>query len=154
MGKGRVIGIDIEIRSHNRKAIEQHELFPYITLIEGSSTDPTVVKEARSKIGAGEKVMVILDSNHSKQHVLDELEAYCDLVTPGSYIVATDGSMQDLHDVPRGRPDWTWNNPTKAAEEFLRTHREFVLEQPTWLFNESGLTDNITHWPGAWLFRK
>lgn len=154
MGRGRIIGVDIEIRPHNRKAIEAHELASYLTLIEGSSVDPIVVGRVKSLIKPGEKVLVILDSNHTKQHVAQELEAYHDLVAPGSYIVATDGSMKDLHDVPRGHPEWTWDHPTAAALEFSRRHPEFVVEQPAWPFNESTLTRNITHWPGAWLRRR
>ncbi|WP_136416253.1 CmcI family methyltransferase [Herbaspirillum sp. ST 5-3] len=153
MEKGRVIGIDIEIRPHNRKAIEAHELFGYITLVEGSSTGADIVSKVKAMVKPGETALVILDSNHTKQHVADELEAYCDLVTPGSYIVATDGIMFDLHDVPRGAADWSWNHPTAAAAEFAQRHPEFVIEQPSWPFNESGLTDNISHWPGAWLRR-
>jgi hypothetical protein len=61
--------------------------------------------------------------------------------------------MQDLYDVPRGKPEWIWNNPTKAAEDFCRSHPEFVMEQPPWPFNESDLTENITHWPSTWLKR-
>jgi cephalosporin hydroxylase len=154
MGKGRVIGIDVEIRLHNRTAIEAHDLFPYITLIEGSSTNQAIVNRVRSLVKSREAVLVILDSNHTKQHVLDELNAYHNLVTSESYIVATDGSMKDLYDVPRGKPEWKWNNPESAAAEFLGTHPEFVLEQPAWPFNESELSENITHWPGAWLRRK
>ena len=153
IGRGRVIGIDIEIRTANRQAIEQHELAPLITLIEGDSTDPTVVARVKSLIRSGEQGLVILDSCHAKQHVLNELEAYYDLVAPGSYIIATDGSMQDLHDVPRGEPEWTWNNPAAAAREFSARHPDFVIEQPVWPFNESSLTANITHWPSAWLRR-
>ena len=154
MGKGRIIGIDIDIRSHNREAIEGHELAEFITLLEGSSTAPEIVDQVKKLLRPNEKVMVILDSNHTKQHVADELAAYHDLITPESYIVATDGSMKDLHDVPRGAADWEWNHPTAAAMEFADNHPEFVLEQPSWPFNESGLTENITHWPGAWLRRK
>lgn len=154
LGKGRVIGIDIEIRPHNRHAIESHELGSLITLIEGSSTAPGTVNRARALIRPGDKVMVLLDSNHTRQHVFDELTAYHDLVAPGSYIVATDGIMKDLHDVPRGQPDWTRDNPTEAAIEFVAKHPEFVIEQPVWSFNESGLTRNLTHWPGAWLRKK
>lgn len=154
MGKGRVIGVDIEIRPHNRKAIEGHELAGYITLVEGSSTAPDVVSAVKKMVRPGETVLVILDSNHTKQHVADELAAYHDLITPGSYIVATDGSMKDLYDVPRGSPDWEWNHPTAAAAEFAQRHPEFALEQPAWPFSESDLTENITHWPGAWLRKK
>jgi cephalosporin hydroxylase len=154
MGKGRVIGVDIEIRQHNREAIEAHSMYDLITMIEGSSTAPEIVSQVKSLVNPGDTVLVILDSNHTKQHVADELEAYHDLVTPGSYIVATDGIMCDLHDVPRGEPDWDWNHPTDAAREFAENHAEFVIEQPEWPFNESELTENITHWPGAWLRKR
>jgi cephalosporin hydroxylase len=154
MGKGRVVGIDIEIRPHNRKAIEAHEMAGLITLVEGSSVAPDVVAKVKSLCRPGETVLVILDSNHTKQHVADELEAYCAIVTPGSYIVATDGIMLDLHDVPRGAPEWKWDHPTAAAAEFAARHPEFTLGQPAWPFSESNLTDNITHWPGAWLMRR
>ncbi|MEI6355943.1 MAG: CmcI family methyltransferase [Verrucomicrobiota bacterium] len=153
LGKGRVIGIDIEIRPPNRQAIEGHEMASLITLIEGSSTAPATVAKAQSLVRPGETVLVLLDSNHTRQHVADELEAYHGLVTPGSYIVATDGIMKDLHDVPRGQPEWTWDHPTAAAAEFAARHPEFAVEQPSWAFNESGLTRNLTHWPGAWLRR-
>ena len=154
MQKGRVVGIDIEIRPHNREAIENHELYEFITLIEGSSTDKAIVNKVRNMIRQEESVMVVLDSNHTKQHVADELKAYHELVTPGSYLIATDGIMKDLHDVPRGNPDWSWNNPTAAAYEFAKSHPEFNLIQPSWPFNESKLKENVTHWPGAWLKRK
>ena len=154
MGKGRVIGVDIEIRPHNRKSIEAHELFPLIILVEGNSIANDIVKKVKSLVKPNEVAMVILDSCHTKQHVLAELESYHDLVTPDSYIVATDGSMKDLHDVPRGDPEWTWDNPTTAAAEFAQKHPEFVLEQPAWPFDESELSANVTHWPGAWLRRK
>ncbi|MCT7982338.1 cephalosporin hydroxylase family protein [Laspinema sp. A4] len=154
IAQGRVIGIDIEIRPHNRKAIEAHELFPYITLVEGNSIEPELVHQVKSTVKPGETVMVILDSCHTKAHVLAELEAYGDFVTPGSYLVATDGIMQELSDVPRGQSEWTFDNPTAAATEFVQQHPEFFLEQPKWPFNESELTKNVTHWPGAWLQRK
>lgn len=153
LGRGRVVGIDIEIRPHNRQAIESHPLASYISLIEGSSTAPETVSRAYSKVKPGETVLVLLDSNHCKGHVLAELEAYHSLVTPGSYIVATDGIMKQLGDVPRGDREWVWDNPTDAAIEFVAKHPEFVIEQPAWPFNESGLTRNLTHWPGAWLRR-
>lgn len=155
MGRGRVIGIDIEIRPHNRKAIEAHEMKPLIELVEGSSTDAAIVAGVKAKVKPGETCMVILDSNHTKAHVRDELEAYYGLVTPGSYIVATDGSMRDLHDVPRGTPGWIKDNPCAAAEDFVKAHPDFVLETtPPWPFNESTLKENITHWPDAYLRRK
>ena len=153
MDKGRVIGIDIEIRPHNRAAIESHLLNDRITLIEGSSVAPEVVNEVRSLIKENETVLVILDSNHSYEHVMAELESYSDLVTSGSYIVATDGIMQDLADVPRGSEDWGTNNPAHAARDFAAKNSGFIIEQPAWPFNESDLDKNITHWPNAWLKR-
>lgn len=154
MGRGRVIGVDIEIRPHNRAAIEAHELAHMITLIEGDSTAPQVVESVRTLVEDARTVLVILDSNHTKAHVARELEAYHHLVTPGSYIVATDGIMKDLHDVPRGDPSWRDDHPTAAAAEFAVAHPEFVLEQPPWTFNESALEQNVTYWPGAWLRRR
>jgi cephalosporin hydroxylase len=154
MGRGRVIGIDIEIRPHNRKAIESHELSDLITLVEGSSIEPATVDRVRGLLRPGERALVILDSNHTKDHVARELELYHPFVGSDSYIVATDGSMKDLHDVPRGKSSWSWDHPTAAAAEFAARHTEFVLEQPPWPFNESQLSKNITHWPGAWLRRR
>ena len=154
MGKGRVIGVDVEIRKHNRKAIEAHELFPLISLIEGDSIAPEVVAQVKDRIKPGETVLVLLDSCHARRHVRAELEAYCGLVSPGSYIVATDGIMQELHDVPRGDPRWKTDNPAAAAAEFAREHAEFQLERPAWDFNESDLSENVSHWPGAWLKRE
>jgi cephalosporin hydroxylase len=151
VGRGRVIGVDIEIRSHNREAIESHELFPFITLIEGDSTDPDTINAVKQQIGPEEATLVILDSNHAKEHVLKELEAYHELVSPGSYVVVTDGIMRDLYDVPRGKEEWKSNNPFEAVQEFVHKHPEFVMETPAWLFNESDLSKDVTYWPGAWL---
>jgi cephalosporin hydroxylase len=154
MGKGRVVGVDIEIRPHNRKAIEAHELKPYITLVEGSSVAPGIVDEVRRLVRPGETVMVVLDSDHSKGHVAAELEAYAPLVTPGSYIVATDGVMLEVHDAPGGKPEWTTDNPTAAAADFAQAHPDFSLEEPPFPFNEGRVTERVTHWPGAYLRRR
>ncbi len=153
MGAGRVIGIDIDIRAHNRTAIEAHPLFDVITLIEGSSIEPRTVKEVAALIKPGEKVLVMLDSNHSKAHVLAELEAYSALVSLDSYIVAADGIMSDLAGAPRSEADWAWNNPKSAAEDFVKSHSSFVLEDPPLPFNEGEITERVTYWPSAWLRR-
>ncbi len=153
IGSGRVLGVDIEIRSHNRKAIEEHELSSFITMIEGSSIDRKVVEKVKQQAQGCKTVLVILDSNHTYEHVYGELEAYHEVVTPGSYIVATDGIMRDLHDVPRAGKNWIEDNPARAAQNFAMKHPEFVIEQPAWPFNESELSNNITHWPDAWLRR-
>ena len=103
MERGRVVGVDIEIRPHNRAAIEAHELAPMITLVEGSSVADDIVAAVRAEIHEGDTVLVLLDSNHAKAHVLAELDAYASMVTPGSYIVSTDGVMEWLTEVPRSR---------------------------------------------------
>lgn len=154
MGGGRVIGVDVEIRPHNRTMIEKHELSAMITLVEGSSTDPEVVDRVRNQVCPDDRVFVMLDSNHAKAHVLAELEAYGGLVSPGSYIVAADGIMGDLADAPRGRPDWSWNNPRAAAAEFVSRHSEFVLETPPFRFNEGMVSAPPTYWPGGWLKKR
>ncbi len=154
MEKGRVIGVDIEIRPHNRAAIQSHFLSPYITLIEGSSIDARVVSQVREIIKPGETVMVMLDSCHTKAHVLSELNAYAPLVTQGSYVVAMDGIMEQLTGAPRSHPDWTWNNPRQAALEFVSTNPQFVIEEPSLLFNEGAMNQRVTYWPDAYLRRK
>src|SRR5262249_57698057 len=104
-----------------------------------------VVARARELVRPGDRVMVILDSSHTKAHVLKELEAYAPLVSPGSYIVATDGIMGLVHDTPRGKPEWNSHNPTKAAHEFAAPHSDFALEEPKWRVNENEL-DPPTHY--------
>jgi len=154
MGKGRIIGVDIEIRPHNREAIEAHELYDMITMIEGDSAGDDVVRQVDELVGDAQTVLVILDSNHTRAHVAAELEAYHHLVTPGSYIVATDGIMKWVYDGPRGERGWKEDNPATAAHDFVAAHPEFEIEQPQWPFNESDLGTNITHWPDAWIRRK
>lgn len=154
LGRGRVVGIDVAIRPANRAALERHELFPLITLIEGSSIDPEAVAAVRSLVSPSDRVLVVLDSDHSKAHVRTELETYAPLVSVGSYIVATDGIMEDLHDAPRGHPAWNHDNPKRAAEEFLVQHPEFDLEDPPpFLFNEGDIQEPLTYWPNAYLKR-
>ena len=153
MGKGRVVGVDIEIRSHNRKAIEEHDLSSYITLIEGNAISEDIFQRVRHQCASGKTVLVLLDSCHEKAHVSKELELYSQLVSIGSYIVATDGIMRSLAGAPRSKEDWCWNNPAEAAKDFVASHPEFIIEVPKWKFNESTLSENITHWPDAWLKR-
>jgi len=150
---GRVVGVDIEIRPHNREAIEAHQLFEYITLIEGDAVSDGIVSQVSKLVKPSDKVLVILDSNHSYDHVSKELAAYHHLVTPGSYIVATDGVMRLVHDTPRGMQDWETDNPANAAEDFARSNKDFVIEEPAWPFNESDLDKSVTAWPSAWLKR-
>ncbi|MEM7188339.1 MAG: CmcI family methyltransferase [Pseudomonadota bacterium] len=150
---GRVLGIDIEIRSHNRAAIECHEMAHRIDMLEGCSVDPGIVRKVAAAAEDAETVLVILDSNHTYDHVMAELEAYAPLVTKGSYIIAADGVMRDVVGTPRAQDDWATDNPANAAEDFADRHPDFVIEQPAWPFNESTLTREITHFPNAWLRR-
>ena len=153
IGKGRVIGIDIEIRPHNRKAIEAHDLYEYLTLLEGSSTSPEILAQVQNMIQPGETTLVVLDSNHTKQHVLEELRAYSPMVPVNSYIVACDGIMALLAGAPRTQPDWLQNNPLAAIQEFLKENPDFLVEEPAFLFNEGSIGERVTYWPGGFLKR-
>jgi cephalosporin hydroxylase len=154
LGRGRVIGIDVEIRPHNRAAIEAHALAPFITLFEGSSIDPAVVSSVKAAITPGETVLVVLDSNHTKAHVRAELDAYAALVTNGSYIVAMDGHvMEAAARAPRAEADWATNNPNAAVREFVGEHPDFTMETSSFLFNESTLTEAMSGFYGGVLKR-
>lgn len=153
MGKGRVIGIDIEIRPHNRHAIELHHLFHRIDLIEGSSVGAETFAAVQALIRPEETILVVLDSNHTRDHVLAELEQYGPLVTPGSYLVVCDGIMAKVVGGPRTNPDWDINNPISAVSEFVAKHPEFAVEEPAWLFNEGSVKKRITYWPSAFVKR-
>lgn len=121
----RVVGIDIDIRPHNRAAIEAHPMSRRITMIEGSSVAPAVVAQVR-ELAAGRRVMVCLDSNHAHEHVLAELEAYAPLVSVGSWCVVFDTIVEDLPASSSGDRPWgPGDNPQTAVREFLRTHPEF-----------------------------
>lgn len=153
LGGGLVVGVDVEIRPHNRSAIESHELASMIGLIEGDSVAPETLSAVRAMIPKGARVLVALDSNHTKEHARAELEAYSALVTPGSYIVAMDGIMADVAGAPRSAADWSWNNPREAAVEFVRDHPEFVVEEPAFGFNEGAVRERVTYWPGGFIRR-
>ena len=153
LGTGRVVGIDIDIRAHNRKAIESHEMFPMITLIEGSSIDTTIADSVKAQIKKEDIVLIVLDSCHAKDHVLNELRLYSKFVSIGSYIVATDGIAQEVAGAPRTKDDWIWNNPQEAVKEFLQENDNFILEKIKPMFNESLVDSSPTYWPNAWLKR-
>jgi cephalosporin hydroxylase len=154
LGRGRVVGVDIEIRAHNRRAIEEHPLHDLITLVEGDSTDPETVAGVGRLVGPGETTIVLLDSGHSKEHVLGELRAYADLVTPGSFILVADAIMESVVGAPRTEPDWSWNNPAGAIAEFLAEDPRFAAEEPEFEFNEGLVTERVTYWRGGLLRRK
>lgn len=129
LGKGKVIGVDIEIRKHNREAIEKHPMSKRIILIEGSSTDPAVIKKVAEQIEPDSTVLICLDSNHTKAHVLEELKAYSDFVTSGSYIVVFDTIMPDLVGVPGSQKNWDRDNPMEAIREFLKISNDFEIDK-------------------------
>lgn len=124
-----------------------------IELIEGSSTAPDTIERVRAHVGPTDKVLVVLDSNHTKNHVLDELRAYGPMVTIGSYIVATDGVMEQVKGGPRTGEDWDWNNPRAAAHAFVAEDRRFVIEEPRFPFNEGVVQRRVTYWPDAFIKR-
>ncbi|MEK6192260.1 MAG: cephalosporin hydroxylase family protein [Chloroflexota bacterium] len=125
----RVIGVDIDIRAHNRAAIEAHPMSKRITMIEGSSVDPGVVAQVKDAAAGRERVLVCLDSNHTHAHVLAELQAYAPLTSVGSYCVVFDTVIEDLP--AEMFPDRPWgpgDNPKTAVHEYLRTHPEFEID--------------------------
>jgi cephalosporin hydroxylase len=153
LGEGRVIGIDVDIRPLNRAAIEAHELADLITLIEGSSIAPAVVESVRQAVGPADRVLVILDSNHAREHVLAELEAYAPLVSIGSYVIATDGFTEILAGDGGRNREWAWDNPKAAAAEFVARNPDFVLAEPKLDFNEGAVDGWIGYWSGGFLKR-
>ena len=153
IGRGRVVAVEIDLRLQNRIAIDQHPLRSLITLIDGSSTDPLTLAKVKAEVKPGETVLVLLDSSHSREHVLEELRLYAPLVTVGSYIVAMDGIMQFLHGAPRSREDWAQDNPAQAAREFLSARSDFALTEPPMSFNEGNVNSRVTYCPDAFLKR-
>lgn len=129
IGQGSVIGIDIDIRAHNRAAIEEHPFFARIEMIEGSSVDPTIVGEVKKRAQSASRVMVILDSNHSAEHVLAELKAYAPLVTPGCYLAVMDTVVERLpKELSFGRPWGPGNSPMTALDRFLAENPNFAVD--------------------------
>lgn len=127
---GRVVGIDIDIRPHNRTAIENHPLFKRITMIEGSSVDEDVAREVEGLIEDRKRVLVVLDSNHTHEHVAKELALYSPFVTRDSYLVVFDTLIEDVPDeLFNDRPWGKGNNPKTAVWEFLKTSDRFVIDQ-------------------------
>jgi cephalosporin hydroxylase len=153
IGRGHVIGVDVDIRPANRAAIERHVLAPRIALVDGSSVAAPTLATVKAAIRPGERVMVVLDSNHSRAHVRAELNLYAPLVSPGSYLVVCDGIMADLAGAPRSAPDWAWDNPLGAVEDFLATSDEFVAEEPRFPFNEGSVRARVTYSPRCFLRR-
>ena len=126
----RVVGVDIDIRAHNRAAIEAHPMMRRITMIEGSSVAPEVVTAIRAHTAGRKSVLVCLDSNHTHEHVLAELEAYAPLTTVGSYCVVFDTVVEELpKELSFDRPWGPGDNPMTAARRYLRDHPEFEIDE-------------------------
>ena len=100
-----------------------------ITLIEGSSTDDATLQQVKAGIRPDDSVLVLLDSNHTRDHVRAELEMYAPLVAPGGYVVVFDSVMTMVHDAPNGNPTWTDDNPAAAVDDFLAAHPEFSRDR-------------------------
>lgn len=125
----RVLGIDIDIRAHNRAAIKAHPMNRRIDMIQGSSIALEIIHRVRERAAGKKRVMVALDSNHTHAHVLAELEAYAPLTTVGSYCVVFDTVVEDMPaDMFPDRPWGPGDNPKTAAWEFLKTHPEFEID--------------------------
>ena len=129
-GEGQVLGIDVDIRQHNRVEIEKHPMFKRITMIEGSSIDEEIAKQVFDFAKGNSRVLVILDSNHTHDHVLKELELYSPLVTKDSYLVVFDTVVEDMpEDFFPDRPWGKGNNPKTAVWEFLKTNKRFEIDK-------------------------
>ena len=129
-GNGYVLGIDVDIREHNRVEIEKHPMFKRIKMIQGSSVDGITADVVRKHARNKHSVMVILDSNHTHEHVLKELELYSPLVTKGSYMVVFDTLLEDMpDDLLKDRPWGKGNNPKTAVWEYLKLHPEFEIDK-------------------------
>ncbi|MBT9525837.1 MAG: cephalosporin hydroxylase family protein [Rhizobacter sp.] len=125
-----VLGLDIDIRPHNREAIEAHPMFRRISMIQGSSVAPEVVTQVKAKAQGRKKILVCLDSNHTHAHVLAELEAYAPLTSVGSYCVVFDTFVEDLPKALSGDRPWgPGNNPKTAVWQYLKSHPEFQIDQ-------------------------
>jgi cephalosporin hydroxylase len=129
-GDGKVIGVDVDIREHNRVAIEAHPMSKRISMIEGSSIDMSVAEQVYSFAKNSKRVMVFLDSNHTHQHVIKELELYSPLVKKGSYLVVFDTGIEDVsEDMFEDRPWGKGDNPKTAVWEFLETNDRFDIDR-------------------------
>ena len=126
---GQVIGIDVEIRAHNRVAIEAHSMYKRIKMIEGSSISESTINDLEKLLDNGKITMVMLDSNHSRDHVLSELRLYSKYVSVGSYLIVQDGAQEWVSDIPRGKPEWKQDNPLVAIDIFLKENDDFVIDE-------------------------
>jgi cephalosporin hydroxylase len=128
--KGDVLGLDIDIREHNKKAIEAHPLSKKITMYEGSSIDPIIVNKVKKFAKDKKKILVFLDSNHTHEHVLGELRAYSPLVTVGSYCIVGDTGIEDIEqDLIVDRNWGKGNSPKSALKTYLKENDDFIIDK-------------------------
>lgn len=129
IGSGQVLGVDIDIRAHNKEAILDHKMSKRISMIEGSSIDPDIHNKVIDFSKKYSNIMISLDSNHTHEHVLKELELYASLVGVGSYLIVFDTIIEYLpRDIYVDRPWNVGNNPKSALDLFLESHPEFVID--------------------------
>jgi cephalosporin hydroxylase len=130
IGNGEILGIDIDIREHNKKAIEAHPMFKRIKMIEGSAVSNEIIEEVKEQAKGKERILVSLDSNHTHKHVLQELKLYSQFVSLNSYLVVFDTIVEDLpNDYLPGRPWRKGNNPKTAMHEFLKENNHFTIDK-------------------------
>ena len=130
IGKGEVLGIDIDIREHNKEEILKHPMYKRISMIEGSSVDENIITKVKKKAEGKKCIMVCLDSNHTHEHVLKELELYADFVTKESYLIVFDTIIEDVGDeLFENRPWAKGNNPKTAVWEFLKSNDSFMIDK-------------------------
>jgi cephalosporin hydroxylase len=129
--KRKVLGIDIDIRSHNRVAIESHPMSPRIQMLEGSSVSPMIIQQVKNISNNYKCIMLLLDSNHTHDHVFQELEAYSSLVSVGSYCVVFDTIIEDMpkNTFAESQPYGPGNNPKTAVWKFLKINPEFRIDK-------------------------
>ena len=147
IGKGKVLGVDIEIREHNRIAIEDHPLSNRIDLIEGSSIADETISKVKGFIKPNQTIMVMLDSNHSEKHVTKEMQIYGEFVTPGSYLIVHDGAQAYVSDIPRGKSEWEYDHPLISIHKFMRSTKNYEIDSYMTRFGQ-------TSSPEGWLKRK
>jgi cephalosporin hydroxylase len=148
-GEGQVVGVDVDIRNENLQRIQSHRMADKVCLLEGSSTNPDVIRQVERFVRDSETVLVVLDSNHTEKHVSRELQEYSKFVTGGSYIVVFDTIIESIaEEFNVGKPWGKGNNPLVAVDKFLMSNKQFQRDRT---FEERAL---VTVAPGGFLKKK
>ena len=154
LGQGRVVGVDIDMPASLRETVARRDVGSLITLIQGDSASPEVLRQIEALRNPDETTLVLLDSDHSREHVRRELEAFAPIVTEGSYLIVADTIMRDLADVPGGEPSWIEDSPAAAVDAFLADHPEFERVSHFPPDGLDDLPDAVSYWGGGWLRRR